>query len=120
MNDLERQLQQERQNVRHLEQQLKEALEQQGNKETKLEQYQKNRIELLEKQMDFVCKFIDNVVLVLFGERFGQFELASDDKFKAFKTIRKLVDKSSLGSPQIMAQDFKPGFYDMKNTGPQG
>jgi len=70
--------------------------------------YYKHRAELIEKQMGFACQYIDNLVPVLFGERLGQKELESDIMFKAIKQLRKLVDRTMLGSPQIMAKDFKP------------
>jgi hypothetical protein len=66
------------------------------------------RCDMLEKQRARTAGIIDNAVEILFGERFGQKELESDPVFKAFKLIRKAVDKQELGKPNSMAHDFKP------------
>ena len=77
-------------------------------------EFYKHRVELIERQMGFACQYIDNLVPVLFGERLGQKELETDMMFKAIKQLRKLVDKTTLGSPQVMARDYSPPYMSTK------
>jgi hypothetical protein len=69
------------------------------------------RVKMLEKQNDLAVSILDNIVPILFQERFGQQELQGDMMFKTFRQLRKILDRKELGMPQSMSKDYKSPIY---------